>query len=189
MLKLEIFDSAMCCSTGICGSSTDPTLVTFASDLEWLRAQGVEVIRHGLSFEPDEFVNNEIVKEAVCAGGNACLPLMLVDSKIVSKSVYPSRKKLAEFCRVAYNEDEAPPIHREENCCCGVDCDCAHPKVNVIPCGAPECDCSNAPAEENCSCGVRCDCTTSSEAPDIKVVLFILITLALLAVVFVKILF
>lgn len=37
MLKLEVFDPPMCCATGICGNNVDPKLITFASDLEWLK--------------------------------------------------------------------------------------------------------------------------------------------------------
>ena len=36
MSKLEVFDPAMCCSTGVCGVDVDPVLVQFAADLQWL---------------------------------------------------------------------------------------------------------------------------------------------------------
>lgn len=124
MLKLEVFDPAMCCATGICGNSVDPKLVTFASDLEWLKKQGVDVVRHGLSFEPAEFVKNEAVKNTLQSDGNESLPIVVIDNKIVSKACYPSREKLAELCRVKYDEQEVVPVQTEENCACGPDCDC-----------------------------------------------------------------
>ena len=43
MKKLEVYDPAMCCSTGVCGLEADPVLVTFAADLKWAAEQGVEV--------------------------------------------------------------------------------------------------------------------------------------------------
>ena len=47
MSKLEVFDPAMCCSTGVCGVDVDPDLVQFAADLQWLGEQGVEPdLRH-----------------------------------------------------------------------------------------------------------------------------------------------
>lgn len=166
MVKLEVFDPAMCCDTGICGASDDPKLVVFASDLEWLKKQNVEVVRHGLSFEPAEFVSNKDVKNLICERGNVSLPILVIDNKIVSSGVYPSRKKLAELCNIKYNEDEAPPVHREENCCCGEDCDCSHVSINEklgcdvkkniadesICCCGQTCDCSNSAAEDNCCC-------------------------------------
>jgi hypothetical protein len=44
-MKLEVFDPAMCCSTGVCGPDVDPQLVGFAADARWLDQQGVTV-RH-----------------------------------------------------------------------------------------------------------------------------------------------
>jgi len=124
MLKLEVFDPAMCCATGICGNSVDPKLVTFASDLEWLKKQGVDVVRHGLSFEPAEFVKNEAVKSTLQSDGNDSLPIVVIDNKIVSKACYPSREKLAEICKVKYDEQEFVPVQIEESVGCGPDCDC-----------------------------------------------------------------
>ena len=124
MLKVEVFDPAMCCSTGICGNSVDPKLVTFASDLEWLKKQGIDVVRHGLSFEPGEFVKNEIIKNTLQSDGNESLPIILINNEIVSKACYPSRAKLAEICKVEYDDKEFVPVQIEESSCCGPDCDC-----------------------------------------------------------------
>ena len=93
--------------------------------LEWLKKQGVEVIRYGLSFEPAEFIRNETVKNTLQCDGNGCLPLIFADGELVLKSIYPDRKKLSHLCKIGFNNEEAPPIHREENCCCGIDCDCS----------------------------------------------------------------
>lgn len=160
MLKLEVFDPAMCCSTGICGDSQDQKLVTFASDLEWLKMQGIRVERHGLALEPDTFIKNESIKNLLCEYGNKCLPVIMFDNKMMLKGYYPSREHLAEICAIEYNDDEAPPIHREENCCCGQDCDCTPislgeklgcPTDKSVPVNE-SCDCSNSAAEDNCCC-------------------------------------
>ena len=34
MKKLEVFDPAMCCPTGVCGVDVDPALAQFAADLK-----------------------------------------------------------------------------------------------------------------------------------------------------------
>lgn len=154
MPKLEVFDPPMCCSTGICGSSDNPTLVTFASDLEWLKKQGIEVLRYGITLEPVKFLKNEAVQSILNVEGNSSLPIITIDGEIVSKGHYCSRLELAKLCEVEYNEDEAPPIHREENCCCGVDCDCSPVEPNrPSSCGA-ECDCTNSATEDNCYCEI-----------------------------------
>lgn len=183
MLKIEIFDPPMCCNTGICGNNIDPTLVNFASDLEWLKQQGVEVVRYGLSFEPAKFVQNELVKNAICKSGNACLPLIIAEDKIASRSIYPSRAKLAEICNIEFNADEAPPIHREENCCCGEDCDCRSVGLPEGTCSAASsCDCSTAAAEENCICTQEGDffAPYESKKPKIVVLLVVLLIMAVL---------
>jgi len=147
MLKLQVFDPTMCCSTGICGHSSDPTLVTFASDLEWLKKQGIEVVRYGLSFEPAEFIKNKKIKNLLFEKGDCILPVLIIDEEIVSKACYPSREKLAEICKIEYNEEEAPPVHREENCCCGEDCDCRSTHLPKNECFGKNSDNTNYPSE------------------------------------------
>lgn len=34
MKTIQIFDPALCCSSGVCGPETDPALVAFAADFE-----------------------------------------------------------------------------------------------------------------------------------------------------------
>lgn len=191
MLKVEVFDPPMCCTTGICGSSSDPTLVVFASDLEWLKTKGVDVVRHGLSLHPAEFAKNETVKNLVNKEGNGCLPIILVDKNLASKSCYPSREKLAQICNIPYDEEEAPPIHREENCCCGVDCDCTQGQIPEGPCSCtvPNCNCTNAASEDNCTCPPICDCELPEEKSNFRNILFIILFLTLICILVLKFLF
>lgn len=125
MLKLEVFDPPMCCATGICGNNVDPKLITFASDLEWLKKQGIDVVRHGLSFEPNEFVKNETVKNTLQKEGNDCLPIVIADNQLAYKGIYPSREQLAHACNIAWKDEfateETPKVEAEV---CGPDCDC-----------------------------------------------------------------
>ncbi len=96
MAKLQVFDPPMCCSTGVCGPEVDPGLVRFAADLEWLKANGVEVERFNLSQDPAAFVGATPVVEAMRAGEDA-LPMLLLDGKVVAKGSYPGREVLAEL--------------------------------------------------------------------------------------------
>lgn len=124
-MKLEVFDPPMCCATGICGNSVDPKLVTFASDLEWLKKRGIEVVRHGLSFEPAEFVKNEDVKTTLQKEGNDSLPIIIADNQLVYKGTYPSREQLAKSCNITWEAEfateETANVEAEV---CGPDCDC-----------------------------------------------------------------
>jgi hypothetical protein len=96
MSRLEVFDPAMCCSTGVCGVEVDPVLPRFAADLAWLAEQGVEVHRHNLAHEPAAFVASEVVKKAIEENGVECLPLVLVDGRVLSMGAYPTRDQLAK---------------------------------------------------------------------------------------------
>ena len=108
MKKLEVFDPAMCCSTGVCGPKVDPALVQFAADLHWLRNQRIAVERYNLAQQPQAFAANAVVKTALKEHGNDCLPLILLDGAIVSKAVYPSRDELARLTGVDLASAPAP---------------------------------------------------------------------------------
>lgn len=100
-MKIEVFDPAMCCSTGVCGPSVDPDLARFAGDLDWLAAQGVEVSRYNLATEPQAFVDNDHAKTALAQRGDDALPLILADGLPMSYGAYPARETLAKWADVA----------------------------------------------------------------------------------------
>jgi hypothetical protein len=106
MPKLQVFDPAMCCSTGVCGPAVDPALVRFAADLDWLKTVGVQVERFNLSQEPAAFVGNAVVADAM-RGTDDALPLLLLDGKIVAQGTYPAREALAALAGVVAPAQEA----------------------------------------------------------------------------------
>ena len=92
MKRLEVFDPAMCCSTGLCGTDVDPRLVQFAADLDWLRDRGVQVQRFNLSREPLEFVKHEGVKEIVMRTHGRGLPAVVASvSSSIAARLRPGR--------------------------------------------------------------------------------------------------
>jgi hypothetical protein len=97
--RLEIYDSPMCCPTGVCGPSADPDLVRFATDLKWIEDHEVTVERHSLTQEPAAFAGNPIVL-AACreADGASCLPIVLVDGeRAKTPAGYPPRARLLDL--------------------------------------------------------------------------------------------
>ena len=54
MKRIEIFDPAMCCPTGLCGPNINPDLMRIAAVLETLKRQGIVVERHNLRDEPPQ---------------------------------------------------------------------------------------------------------------------------------------
>ncbi len=106
-MKLEVFDPAMCCSTGVCGTNPDPALARFAADLEWVKAQGVEVARFNLAQEPGPFAERELVRNALAQGGDAVLPVVLMEGRAVSQGRYPSRQELASWANIKTAKPES----------------------------------------------------------------------------------
>jgi hypothetical protein len=97
---IQVFDPAMCCSTGVCGPEVDTKLVQFAADLDWLKTQNVIVQRHNLSQNPAAYVENKTVQSALADQGEAALPVILVNGKVAATGRYPDRAELAAWFKL-----------------------------------------------------------------------------------------
>lgn len=115
MAKIDVYDSAMCCSTGVCGVDVDQRLVNFAADVEWVKQQGVPIERFNLGQQPLQFVNNTTVKGFLQRSGEESLPLILVDGEVALAGRYPSRAELTRWAGLA----AAPTTNKKEGSCCG----------------------------------------------------------------------
>ena len=109
MSPIEVFDPPMCCSSGVCGPQVDPLLTAFAADLDWLAAQGVKVIRHNLAQEPQAFVANPLVQQALQREGDSCLPLVVANNKIATQGTYPRREELARLAGLTPRASSTKP--------------------------------------------------------------------------------
>lgn len=116
MSHVLVYDRALCCSTGICGPLVDPDLVRFAADLQWLEAKGHQVTRWNLAQNPGEFAANASVQEMLTDQGAECLPLILVDDRVVSRNEYPTRENLALWTNTRLNEPMGLPLADGGNC-------------------------------------------------------------------------
>lgn len=96
-MKIDVYDPAMCCSTGVCGPSVDPALAAFADDLDWLALRGVEVRRYNLAQEPGAFATNDSVRTLLEEQGEAALPAVFVDGELRSSGRFPSRDELSSW--------------------------------------------------------------------------------------------
>lgn len=115
---VQIYDRAMCCSTGVCGPDVDPVLPRFAADVGWLQAEGNVVSRYNLAQNPAEFVSNNVVKQMLDDHGVECLPLVVIDGTIVSRGDYPSRENLAMWTGTTISTTTKPmlPITDQGDC-------------------------------------------------------------------------
>lgn len=114
MKKLDVFDPALCCSTGVCGTDIDQALVDFATDANWLKKQGVNIRRFNLAQEPLAFVNNIKAKTFLETAGAGSLPLFVLDGEIVLTGRYPKRHELARWFGIQVNDEK---IGTTTSCC------------------------------------------------------------------------
>ncbi len=121
MTSIQIFDPALCCSTGVCGVEVDPHLVTFAADVEWARRQGAQVERFNLSQQPLAFAQNEVVKALLERTGQAALPITLVQGQLALAGRYPSRDDLARWSGLV-SAPAAVDAPAAASCCAGGRC-------------------------------------------------------------------
>lgn len=95
MKTLKIYDPAMCCPTGVCGTSVDTKLVQLSNFLNSLDKTMFEVKRFGLSTNPQEYVINSEVSRLLNEEGVECLPLIFLEDELLFKKDYPSVPQLS----------------------------------------------------------------------------------------------
>ena len=114
MSAIQIFDPALCCSTGVCGVEVDQQLVGFSADVDWARKNGAQIERFNLAQQPMAFAENAVVKKFLERSGAEALPLILVDGEVALAGRYPLRTELARWAAIAASE----PVP----CCGGGSC-------------------------------------------------------------------
>ena len=122
-MKIEIYDPAMCCSTGVCGPSVDPELVRIQEVLRQIQKQAptVQVQRSGLTSDPQAFVANSAVADLLKNEGPECLPLVFVEGELISKGSYPGNQQLQEILQRA-GFALALTGKKKTSCGCGPGC-------------------------------------------------------------------
>lgn len=104
MNKIEIFDPAMCCSTGVCGPGVDPELLRMATMVGHLEKAQKDITRYNLSEVPQVFADNKAVSEMLMNEGADALPITLLNGKIVKKKAYPANEELLAWSDISQEE-------------------------------------------------------------------------------------
>lgn len=115
MKSIQIYDPALCCSSGVCGVEVDQQLVSFAADVEWAKQQGIAVERFNLAQQPLAFAQNAVVKGFLERSGAESLPLILIDGEFALAGRYPTRDELARWAGVT-------AVPAAGGCCSGGRC-------------------------------------------------------------------
>jgi len=109
MPAIHIYESALCCDTGVCGPDVDQSLLEVTADVRHLQSLGADIARHNLASDPTAFTADESVRGFLHTVGSKGLPLTVVDGVTVAIGSYPNRGQLLSFAGLA---DEAPAEDR-----------------------------------------------------------------------------
>lgn len=126
MKTIQIFDPALCCSSGVCGVEVDQKLVNFAADVDWAKQNGARIERFNLAQQPMAFAENAVVKGMLERSGEGALPLTLVDGEVAFAGRYPTRDDLARWTTQAPADTTSPVAAKtpasSDGCCSGGAC-------------------------------------------------------------------
>lgn len=129
MKNMQIYEPAMCCSTGLCGVGVDPELLRISTVLNTLKKNDIKVERYNLTNSPQEFIKNMDVNSLINSKGVDILPLTILDGEIIITGRYPTNEefvKLLEIPRSYIGEQPkvaTATINSKGGCCCsGGDC-------------------------------------------------------------------
>lgn len=111
MQKIEIFEPAMCCSTGVCGPSVDSELLRITTLMDSLKDnKEIKAYRYNLTSNPQVFVVNKTILNLLQSKGNEILPITMVDGTVIKTGSYPTITELQAHCE--------PLVEVENNTCC-----------------------------------------------------------------------
>lgn len=117
MSKIEIFDPAMCCSTGVCGPSINKELLRVATIINNMTKKGIDITRHNLSSKPQAFIDNKKVNDYLNSKGSDILPITLVDGEVVKVKEYPTNDEFASWSGLTKEEISTLNIKKATKSC------------------------------------------------------------------------
>lgn len=100
MKKMQIFEPAMCCSTGLCSVGVDPELLRISTVLNSMEKNGVTVERYNLTNSPQEFITNKVVNNFIKANGVDGLPITVLDGEIIISGRYPKNEEFVKLLNI-----------------------------------------------------------------------------------------
>lgn len=98
--KMEIYEPALCCDTGVCGVSVDPELIRISTVVNNLKKNGITLQRCNLKSNPQAFVDNAEISKLLNDDGVDVLPVTIVDGKIVKTKAYPTNAEIVMWLNI-----------------------------------------------------------------------------------------
>lgn len=100
---MTIYETSMCCSTGLCGVGVDPELLRISTVLNSLHKSGITIERFNLSNTPMAFVTNAVINKLITDKGLDVLPVTLVNGNVVKTGAYPTKEEILKLLDLPEN--------------------------------------------------------------------------------------
>ena len=119
--KIILYESAMCCSSGVCGPTPDQSLLDFQDTLEKIRNLGSEVERYSITLNPKKFRENPEVVKLIQEQQLKALPITTFNGNVVKSGSYPTLVELKKILKdgAAATSVLAQETASEQGCCAG----------------------------------------------------------------------
>lgn len=124
--KIILYESAMCCSSGVCGPSPDQGLLDLQNVLEEIKKMGSEIERYSITLNPKKFRENPQVIKLIQEKQLKALPITTLNGNVVKSGSYPTLEELKKLLKggvgpgAVLNEETTSG----QGCCAGQDfCD------------------------------------------------------------------
>jgi hypothetical protein len=121
MTNIIIYESAMCCSSGVCGPSPDKSLIELQDTIEKVKKMGCEVERYSLTQSPKKFRENPAIIKIIQEQQIKALPITTYNGRVIKVGSYPGIAELQKWLQ----DGDADPIATAEEkigadaCCSG----------------------------------------------------------------------
>ena len=92
-----IYESAMCCSSGVCGPNPDKSLIDLQDALDKMKDMGAKVERYSITGNPKKFRENPDVVKLMQERQIKALPITTYEGKVVKVGGYPNIEELKKY--------------------------------------------------------------------------------------------
>ena len=115
-----IYESAMCCFSGVCGPNPDKSPIDLQDALDKLKDMGAKVERYSIIGNPKKFRENPKIIKLMQDRQIKALPITTCDGEVVKIGVYPSMDELKKcFAGDTTGLPAAEEKIGSEACCSG----------------------------------------------------------------------
>jgi hypothetical protein len=119
--KIVLYETAMCCSSGVCGPNPDRGLLDLQNVLDEIKKMGSDIERYSITLNPKKFRENPQVIKIIQEQQLKALPITTINGNIVKYGSYPTLEELKKLLKVGAKPGPLPAQETasEEGCCAG----------------------------------------------------------------------